>query len=127
MKRNPAERWAGRGLKPLRLTTAIKGGKKIEGFAIGDAAHRGSGRKKARGNDLPESSCSLCFGVIGCIGAMIGENVRSRLPARLAASPCLFPTYVALRRCEGDSYDTAASIGRLVRIAFLFSSRAATE
>jgi DNA-binding protein H-NS len=31
---NPAETWAGRGLKPRWLTAAIKSGKKIEDFAI---------------------------------------------------------------------------------------------
>ena len=47
---NPAETWAGRGLKPRWLTAAIKGGKKIEDFAIADAttSSKASGRKKAR-------------------------------------------------------------------------------
>jgi DNA-binding protein H-NS len=47
---NPAETWAGRGLKPRWLTAAIKGGKKIEDFAIAGAAtsSKGNGRKKAR-------------------------------------------------------------------------------
>ena len=31
---NPAETWAGRGLKPRWLTAAIKGGKKLDDFAI---------------------------------------------------------------------------------------------
>jgi DNA-binding protein H-NS len=31
---NAAETWAGRGLKPRRLTAAIKGGKKLEDFLI---------------------------------------------------------------------------------------------
>jgi DNA-binding protein H-NS len=35
---NPTETWAGRGLKPRWLTAAIKGGKKLEDFAIGGAA-----------------------------------------------------------------------------------------
>jgi DNA-binding protein H-NS len=35
---NPSETWAGRGLKPRWLTAAIKGGKKLEDFAIGGAA-----------------------------------------------------------------------------------------
>jgi DNA-binding protein H-NS len=34
---NPTETWAGRGLKPRWLTAAIKGGKKIEDFAIAGA------------------------------------------------------------------------------------------
>src|SRR5712672_2459032 len=40
---NPGETWAGRGLKPRWLTAAIKGGKKIEDFAIA-----GAGSKAAR-------------------------------------------------------------------------------
>ena len=35
---NPAETWAGRGLKPRWLTTAMKGGKSLEDFAIAGAA-----------------------------------------------------------------------------------------
>jgi DNA-binding protein H-NS len=48
---NPAETWAGRGLKPRWLTAAIKGGKKLEDFAIasGTAASKANGRKKAGG------------------------------------------------------------------------------
>ena len=47
---NPAETWAGRGLRPRWLSAAIKGGKKIEDFAIAGAAtsSKGNGRKKAR-------------------------------------------------------------------------------
>jgi DNA-binding protein H-NS len=44
---NPAETWAGRGLKPRWLVAAIKGGKKLEDFAIGGAT-KGSAAKKAR-------------------------------------------------------------------------------
>ena len=44
---NPAETWAGRGLKPRWLTAAIKSGKKVEDFAIAGAA-KGSAAKKAR-------------------------------------------------------------------------------
>ncbi len=46
---NPAETWAGRGLKPRWLTTAMKGGKSLEDFAIapGTAASKANGRKKA--------------------------------------------------------------------------------
>jgi DNA-binding protein H-NS len=48
---NPAETWAGRGLKPRWLTAAMKGGKKLEDFAIatGTAASKANGRKKAGG------------------------------------------------------------------------------
>jgi DNA-binding protein H-NS len=44
---NPAETWAGRGLRPRWLVAALKGGKKIEDFAIGGAV-KGSAVKKAR-------------------------------------------------------------------------------
>jgi DNA-binding protein H-NS len=48
---NPAETWAGRGLKPRWLTAAMKGGKSLEDFAIGPgtAASKANGRKKAGG------------------------------------------------------------------------------
>jgi DNA-binding protein H-NS len=50
---NPAETWAGRGLRPRRLAAAIKGGKKLEDFAIAPAGEKAAakapkGRKKAR-------------------------------------------------------------------------------
>jgi DNA-binding protein H-NS len=47
---NSAETWAGRGLRPRWLAAAIKGGKKIEDFAIAGAAAKlkANGRKKAR-------------------------------------------------------------------------------
>jgi DNA-binding protein H-NS len=47
---NPAETWAGRGLRPRWLTAAIKGGKKLEDFAIGSgaAASKANGGKKAK-------------------------------------------------------------------------------
>jgi DNA-binding protein H-NS len=35
---NPSETWAGRGLRPRWLVAAIKGGKKLEDFAIGGSA-----------------------------------------------------------------------------------------
>jgi DNA-binding protein H-NS len=45
---NPSETWAGRGLKPRWLTAAMKGGKRLEDFAIArTAASRANGRKKA--------------------------------------------------------------------------------
>jgi DNA-binding protein H-NS len=48
---NPAETWAGRGLKPRWLTAAMKGGKKLGDFAIapGTAPSKANGRKKAVG------------------------------------------------------------------------------
>jgi DNA-binding protein H-NS len=42
---NPSETWAGRGLRPRWLVAAIKGGKKLEDFAIGGAV-KGSAVKK---------------------------------------------------------------------------------
>jgi DNA-binding protein H-NS len=44
---NPAETWAGRGLKPRWLTAAMKGGKRLEDFAIGGMA-KGTAVKKTR-------------------------------------------------------------------------------
>jgi DNA-binding protein H-NS len=46
---NAAETWAGRGLKPRWLATAIKSGKKQEDFLIAGAAKssKANGRKKA--------------------------------------------------------------------------------
>jgi DNA-binding protein H-NS len=44
---NPSETWAGRGLRPRWLTAAMKGGKKLEDFAIGGAT-KGAPAKKAR-------------------------------------------------------------------------------
>jgi DNA-binding protein H-NS len=43
---NPSETWAGRGLKPRWLTAALKGGRKIEDYAIEAAGARGKARKK---------------------------------------------------------------------------------
>jgi DNA-binding protein H-NS len=53
---NPAETWAGRGLKPRWLTAAIKGGKKIEDFAIAGAAPKAarSGKKARRVKSAPK-------------------------------------------------------------------------
>jgi DNA-binding protein H-NS len=47
---NPAETWAGRGLKPRWLTAAIKSGKKAEDFLItgSGASSKANGRKKPR-------------------------------------------------------------------------------
>lgn len=44
---NPAETWAGRGLKPKWLTSAIKAGGKLEDFSITPAGEK-SAAKKAR-------------------------------------------------------------------------------
>jgi DNA-binding protein H-NS len=48
---NSAETWAGRGLRPRWLTAALKGGKKIEDFAISPSATGAgkAGRKKSLG------------------------------------------------------------------------------
>jgi DNA-binding protein H-NS len=46
---NPAETWAGRGLKPRWLAAAIKSGKKMDDFLIARAqSSKTNGRKKAR-------------------------------------------------------------------------------
>lgn len=46
---NPAETWAGRGLKPRWLAAALKSGKKLEDFSITAPAKRGrAAPKKAR-------------------------------------------------------------------------------
>ncbi len=42
---NPAETWAGRGLKPRWLAAALKSGKKLEHFAIA-SQKKGPGRPK---------------------------------------------------------------------------------
>jgi DNA-binding protein H-NS len=65
---NPSETWAGRGLKPRWLTAAIKGGKKLEDFAIGPgtAAQKANGRKKASGGATAKTKaakndvCPIC-------------------------------------------------------------------
>ena len=64
---NPAETWAGRGLKPRWLTTAMKGGKSLEDFAIapGTAASKANGRKKASGatakaKGAKAEACPIC-------------------------------------------------------------------
>lgn len=44
---NPGETWAGRGLRPRWLVAALKGGKRVEEFAIAGAA-KSSPAKKAR-------------------------------------------------------------------------------
>src|SRR5271163_4088619 len=47
---NPAETWAGRGLKPRWLTAAIKSGKNIDDFLIaGSGVSKANGRKNAKG------------------------------------------------------------------------------
>jgi DNA-binding protein H-NS len=43
---NPAETWAGRGLRPRWLTAAIKAGQKLEDFAIASAATKAGAKKK---------------------------------------------------------------------------------
>jgi DNA-binding protein H-NS len=52
---NPAETWAGRGLKPRWLTAAIKGGKKPEDFLIA-GADKGSGQLTKKGRNVRKSS-----------------------------------------------------------------------
>ena len=62
---NPAETWAGRGLKPRWLTAAIKSGKKVEDFLItGSAASKANGRKKAsatvKAKRAKAVACPIC-------------------------------------------------------------------
>jgi DNA-binding protein H-NS len=63
---DPAETWAGRGLKPRWLTAAIKSGKKVEDFLIaGSAASKANGRKKANGANMKAKrakavACPIC-------------------------------------------------------------------
>jgi DNA-binding protein H-NS len=45
----PAETWAGRGLRPRWLTAALKGGKKLEDFAIGGAVKKSAVKTAKRG------------------------------------------------------------------------------
>jgi DNA-binding protein H-NS len=49
---NPAETWAGRGLRPRWLTAALKSGKKLEDFSISPPVKKGRAkpikRRKAR-------------------------------------------------------------------------------
>jgi DNA-binding protein H-NS len=45
---DPAETWAGRGLKPRWLTAAIKGGKKLDDFLIPGAVTRASAAKPTK-------------------------------------------------------------------------------
>ena len=50
---NPSETWAGRGLKPLWLAAALKGGKKLEHFSIAQTvkqATKKAPRKVRRAN-----------------------------------------------------------------------------
>ncbi len=46
---NPAETWAGRGLKPRWLVAAVKKGKKLEDFSITAAPKSGRGRPRKAG------------------------------------------------------------------------------
>jgi DNA-binding protein H-NS len=42
---NPAETWAGRGLRPRWLVAALKGGKKVEDFVISGTAKSSAARQ----------------------------------------------------------------------------------
>jgi DNA-binding protein H-NS len=63
---NPAETWAGRGLKPRWLTTAIKSGKTVEDFLItGPAVSKTNGRRKSNGaavkaKPAKADACPIC-------------------------------------------------------------------
>jgi DNA-binding protein H-NS len=52
---NPAETWAGRGLKPRWLTAAIKGGKDLDDFLIA-GADKGSDRTTKKARKMRKSS-----------------------------------------------------------------------
>jgi DNA-binding protein H-NS len=55
---NPAETWSGRGLKPRWMAAAIKGGKKLEDFAIAGAGKAsGKATKRARSSKDFGRSC----------------------------------------------------------------------
>jgi len=63
---DPAETWAGRGLKPRWLTAAIKSGKKVEDFLIAGSAaskvaSKANGPKKANGAKMKVSQRYLKF------------------------------------------------------------------
>ena len=45
---NPSETWAGRGLKPRWLTAALKGGKKLEHFAIAASVKTASSKARPK-------------------------------------------------------------------------------
>jgi DNA-binding protein H-NS len=45
---NPAETWAGRGLKPRWLAAALKTGKKLEQFSIAGSAKAASAKRMPR-------------------------------------------------------------------------------
>jgi DNA-binding protein H-NS len=49
---NPGETWAGRGLRPRWLVAALKGGKKLEDFAIGGAAKKSGAKPAKRGRKV---------------------------------------------------------------------------
>lgn len=53
---DPSETWAGRGLKPRWLTAAIKGGKKLEDFAIGGAAKAAAKKMPKKAPGRPRKS-----------------------------------------------------------------------
>jgi DNA-binding protein H-NS len=62
---NPAETWAGRGLKPRWLATAIKFGKKIEDFLIAARSSKANGSKKAKSaivkaKPAKAEACPIC-------------------------------------------------------------------
>jgi DNA-binding protein H-NS len=51
---NPAETWAGRGLRPRWLAAALKSGKNLEHFSVDAQAKRGrAAPKKARKKKMP--------------------------------------------------------------------------
>jgi H-NS histone family len=78
---NPAETWAGRGLRPWWLVAAIKGGKKLEDFTIGDATRRSGAKKKAKG--LKTVNCVKMRRLPGASCFRRGSQARDRRRVKL--------------------------------------------
>jgi DNA-binding protein H-NS len=53
---NPGETWAGRGLRPRWLVAALKGGKKLEDFAIGSAAKKSGAKPAKKARKTPQKT-----------------------------------------------------------------------
>ncbi len=56
---NPSETWAGRGLRPRWLVAAIKGGKKLEDFAIGGATKGAPAPRRGEKSGKPEGGFEI--------------------------------------------------------------------
>jgi hypothetical protein len=98
---NPAKTWAGRGLKPRWLTAAVKGGKKLEDFAIapGTATSKANGREKAgrataKAKAAKADVCPICDFQTTLGGGIDGEGPDKSLvpPVPLRRLARLLPT-----------------------------------